>query len=76
MRETHERFEAMDESSVIMIGLNQERVIQAIDHIMNTKSYVQNLHIPEDYSVDNVSVKTVRIIMSYIDYVNRVVWSK
>ncbi len=76
MRETHERFESMDEGSVIMSGLNAERVIQAINILIENPEDVQRLTTPEEYTKDNVSTKVVRIIISYVDYVNRVVWSK
>lgn len=76
MRETHERLEAMDETSVIMSGLNQERVLQAIDILMSNPEQTANLVIPEEYSKTNVSDKVLRIIISYVDYINRVTWSK
>jgi UDP-N-acetylglucosamine 2-epimerase (non-hydrolysing) len=76
MRETHERHEAMDEGSVIMSGLNPERVIQAINILIENPDDVLGLTTPEAYTKDNVSTKVVRIIVSYVDYINRVVWSK
>lgn len=77
IRETHERLEAMDEGSVIMAGLNPERVLQAIE-IATTQSRGRDrdFRLPPDYSYLNVSKKIVRIIVSYTDYVKRVVWSE
>lgn len=72
IREAHERPEAMEEAAVMMVGLKRERILQALtflDHQDNkTIRYV------EDYSMENVSEKVVRIIIGYVDYVNRVVW--
>ncbi len=77
LRETHERLEAMDEGSVIMAGLNPWRVLQAIEMAISQKrGDVRDFNTPVDYTNRNVSRKVVRIILSYIDYVNRVVWSK
>lgn len=77
LRETHERFEASDEASVIMAGLNPERVLQAVTIAMDqTRGDTREFPIPLDYQAPNVSKKVVRIIVGYIDYVNRVVWSK
>ena len=77
IREAHERPEGMEEASVMMVGLRQERIIQAIEILENQPSgeerILQNVY---DYSMPNVSEKVVRIIHSYIDYVNRVVWKK
>lgn len=77
IRESHERPEAMEESSVILTGLSSERIIQAI-HSMNnqTTGNERNISLVKDYSVPNVSMKVERIILSYINYVNRVVWQK
>lgn len=75
IRETHERPEAMEEAAVMMVGLKPERIIQGIMQL--TKETVmkeKNFRIPSDYSIPNVSDKIVRIILSYIDYINRVVW--
>ena len=77
IRETHERIEAMDESSVIMAGMNPERVVQAIEMAKSQKcDGNREYRLPPDYSYPNVSKKVVRVIASYIDYVQRVVWSK
>ena len=74
IREAHERPEAMEEGSVMMVGLARERVMQGISAILNSNH--QLMHIVNDYNVDNVSEKVMRIILSYTDYVNRVVWYK
>lgn len=75
LRETHERAEAMDEGSVIMTGLNPERVLQAIEIVKDqTRGDKREFRIPEDYSYTNVSKKVLRIILSYTDYVKRKVW--
>jgi UDP-N-acetyl-L-fucosamine synthase len=78
IRETHERHEAMDEGAVIMTGLNSERVIQSIATAVKyqNKGFDRQFQIPSDYTNNNVSQKVVRVIISYVDYVNRVVWSK
>lgn len=76
IREAHERPEAMEEAEVIMTGLNLERVIQALKLLSNYKKDERKLRLVEDYSMPNVSDKVVRIILSYTDYVNRVVWSE
>lgn len=74
IREAHERPEAMEEASVMMVGLNVDRVIQALDILANSPA--DALRQVSDYSMPNVSDKVVRIIHSYSDYVNRVVWKK
>lgn len=77
IRKTHERPEGMDVATLIMSGLKAERVIQAIEVV--TEQHVKDKRIfgmVPDYQVDNVSKKVLRIILSYVDYVNRVVWSK
>ena len=67
----------MDESSVIMSGLNKIRVMHAVEvataHNLNDVRVIKPVH---DYEVDNVSKKVLRIILSYVDYVNRTVWHK
>lgn len=77
IREAHERLEAMDEGSVIMSGLNPERVLQAIE-IATTQSRgdVRDFRLVPEYGYTNVSKKVVRVIVSYTDYVKRVVWSE
>ena len=77
LREAHERNEAMDEASVIMSGLNPERVIQAIDLAVKQKRKKEReFFLPDGYSSDNVSKKVLRVILSYTDYINRTVWFK
>ena len=77
IRQAHERPEGMDEGTLIMSGLNAERVLDAIDLV--TSQYKENREVIRpipDYAADNVSKKVVRIILSYTDYVNRTVWHK
>ncbi|MEQ6123435.1 UDP-N-acetylglucosamine 2-epimerase (non-hydrolyzing) [Pseudotenacibaculum sp. MALMAid0570] len=77
IRETHERPEAMEEASVMMVGLKPERILQGLVALdVQKKNPKRNFRKVYDYSMPNVSEKVVRIIISYIDYVNRVVWSK
>jgi UDP-N-acetylglucosamine 2-epimerase len=71
IRETHERPEAMEEASVMMVGLKFERILQGLTELENQKLKT-NIRFVEDYSIPNVSHKIVRIIISYIDYVKRV----
>ena len=74
IREAHERPEAMEETSVMMVGLNEERIMQALAIIENQEK--DTLRQVADYSMPNVSEKVLRIILSYTDYINRVVWKK
>jgi UDP-N-acetylglucosamine 2-epimerase (non-hydrolysing) len=77
IRQAHERPEAMEEASVIMAGVSPDRIFQAISVIANQNVGSERLLRPvADYSMPNVSEKVVRIVLSYTDYVNRVVWSK
>lgn len=77
IREAHERPEAMEEASVMMVGLNPERILQALAAIeVQERNPSRNFRQVSDYAMPNVSEKVVRIILSYVDYVNRVVWSK
>lgn len=75
IRQSHERPEGMDEGTLIMSGLKQEDVIQSIDIVTSQlTNNSDSIHLISDYNVDNVSKKVVRIIMSYIGYINRTVW--
>ncbi len=77
LREAHERPEGMEEASVMMVGLEIDRVRQGLD-ILNSqlRDLDRSLRLVADYSMPNVSGKVIRIIHSYTDYVNRVVWKK
>lgn len=77
IRQAHERPEAMEEASVMMVGLSPERIMQGLTQLQTQKTgYERNFYPVADYSMPNVSEKMVRIIISYTDYINRVVWSK
>lgn len=77
IREAHERPEAMEEASVMMVGLNPERVMQGLLQLKVQKTGIErNFRQVTDYSMPNVSDKVVRIILSYTSYINRVVWSE
>lgn len=77
MREAHERPEGVEEAAVMMVGLEVERVRQALTVLADQpRGAERRLRLVEDYSMPNVSDKVLRIILSYTDYVNRVVWKK
>lgn len=74
IREAHERPEAFEEAAVMMVGLKKERILQGLKVLETQKK--DTLRLVSDYSMPNVSEKVLRIILSYTDYVNRVVWRK
>lgn len=74
IREAHERPEAMEEAAVMMVGLNQNRVLQALKLVESQNK--NTIRFVNDYLMPNVSEKVVRIIIGYTDYVNRKVWNK
>ena len=76
IREAHERPEAMEEASVMMVGLDPERVMQGLAQVALQDLTKRDFREVNDYSMPNVSDKIVRIILSYTSYVNRVVWKK
>lgn len=77
IRQAHERPEGMDEATLIMTGLNVNRVLESIqlvvDQFAESKTLFKTI---TDYEPDNVSDKVLRIILSYTDYINRTVWHK
>ncbi|MDD2549471.1 MAG: UDP-N-acetylglucosamine 2-epimerase (non-hydrolyzing), partial [Bacteroidales bacterium] len=71
------RPEAMEEASVMMVGLNPERIMQGLVQLQYQKiGEERNFHKVKDYSMPNVSDKVVRIILSYTDYIKRTVWGE
>lgn len=74
LREAHERPEAFEEASVMMVGLHYERILQGLK-VLETQTK-DTLRLVSDYSMPNVSDKVLRIILSYTDYINRKVWKK
>lgn len=77
IRQAHERPEAMEEASVMMVGLSPERIMQGLVQVLRQEVGEQrNFREVADYSMPNVSEKVARIILSYTDYVKRVVWSE
>jgi len=75
IRDTHERPEAMEEASVMMVGMNTERIMQGLKQLESKSNEVLMRQVA-DYSMPNVSEKVVRVIISYTDYIKRVVWHK
>ena len=77
IRESHERPEAIEETSVVVTGLKIERILQGIKMLENqTTGKKRNINLVSDYNISNVSLKIERIILCHIDFVNRVVWQK
>lgn len=77
IRDAHERPEAMEEAAVMMVGMNAERIMQGLAQLQYQKrGEERNFRRVEDYSMPNVSEKMVRIIISYVDYIKRVVWNE
>ena len=75
IRQAHERPEAMEEASVMMVGLSPERILQGLVQLESQKrGEERSLRQVSDYSMPNVSDKMVRILISYTDYIKRVVW--
>jgi UDP-N-acetylglucosamine 2-epimerase len=75
IRQAHERPEGMDEGTLIMSGLKSDDIVNAIN-IVTEQSQEKPMSLVQDYDTANVSKKVVRIIVSYIDYINRTVWKK
>jgi UDP-N-acetylglucosamine 2-epimerase len=77
IRETQERHEAFEEGAVMLVGMSVDRVMQGLDLLEEQgRGMARTLRPVADYCMPNVSEKVVRIIQSYTDYVNRVVWRK
>ena len=76
IRAAHERPEGMDEGAVIMSGMEKNRIIESLKMVINQFDSGNIPKVVDDYNVDNVSLKVSRIILSYIDYINRTVWKK
>ena len=75
IREAHERPEAMEEASVMMVGLSPQRIMQGLAQLQQQQIGSQrNFRLVTDYTMPNVADKVVRIVLSYTDYIKRVVW--
>jgi len=76
IREAHERPEAMEEAAVMMVGFNRDRILQGLEQLASMNRKERVFRSVADYSMPNVSEKMVRIIISYVDYIKRTVWSE
>lgn len=77
IRDAHERPEAMEETSVMMVGLNPVQILQGLEQLaLQTIDDDRNFRPVQDYSMPNVSEKVVRIILIYTSYIKRVVWNE
>lgn len=77
LRQAHERPEGMEEAAVMLVGLQAERVLQGLAILdEQRRGQERDLRLVADYSMPNVSAKVIRILLSYTDYVNRVIWKK
>jgi len=76
IRQAHERPEGMDEGTLIMSGLNKDRIIESMKVVTSQSREKRDIKIVNDYNVDNVSKKVLRIIISYTDFINRTVWNR
>jgi len=77
IRQVHERPEAMEETSVMLVGLNWIRIQEGMSLLAQQgRDASRTLRLVEDYATPNVSEKVMRLILSYTDYVNRVIWKK
>ena len=76
IRQAHERPEAMEETAVIMTGLDKNRILQGLKILESQSRTSRNFKIVSDYEIPNLSLKVERLIISYVDYINRKVWKK
>jgi UDP-N-acetylglucosamine 2-epimerase len=76
IRSAHERPEGMDEGTLIMSGLKAERVLDSVRVVTKQHQEARLFRVVQDYNAEQVSKKVLRIVLSYVDFVNRVVWSK
>lgn len=77
IREAQERPEGFEEAAVMLVGLNIDRILQGLRILESQgRGVKRTLHIVSDYSANNISEKIARIILSYTDYVNRIIWKK
>jgi UDP-N-acetyl-L-fucosamine synthase len=77
LRESYERQEAMEEGTVMLVGNNENRILQAIDILINQPHKDKRFNkLTEDYNVKNFSEKLIRVVVSYTDYINQRVWKK